>query len=934
MKTTTFETREGRPLLLLALSTCALLLQACGGGGGSSGGGVTPPPVGVTTVTYTGRAADGPLQGATACFDLNDNGDCDSGEPTAGPTDANGSFSLVVAAADAGKHRIVVQVPATAIDKDTGAAVGTAFSLMAPASGAAGDQAVFVSPLTTAVQFHIDRTAASLVAAGDFIKAQAGLAASPLADFTQAATPANKHAGLVARLIILTSRQHLAVLTPVVGTQDISGATITTSDVEKAVIASMIENLPAMAAAASDPAVSGATVPTDLTTALTSAANTIVTNRTSVTAANAAVLIGAGKLPPVKSSDVAATGNLAILRFSNNNDWYFRANLASAADNTPDANSMQRFYLQRSLRRVTAFGSAVTVGWGYGTNDPDTQDNPHWNGSAWVTCPLGQRSTTTQRDAQGRSTYDYCDKASVGVSTRVELDVSGKPIADVVSQTLRKFPGGLDGVSFANWGPADLALLGTAKFPTGSKVYIQNEDPQQIAASYDAQPINNVSAYPPAVSAGGDSRTTAGLACAGNLTGLYTNVANLEDMVARYPGKPCVFSKNVTDPANPSLDPNEWWGNSTINFGDVPDGVTRPAGTGTHYSTMLGLRASFAPTGNAVTYYSCYRRTAGSGARNCTVIGTGSYSIQALGDARVMSFSNQPGAFQLLGYERVFVERGGAVHYGTLPIPKKTTQPRLNLEAMNAVFTQLGLRPVTPMPPASAADATKQQTFATLKGAWGGVSATGATVLRFGDGGAVLQGEAGPAGAGGSSGAELGVLDINADGTLNSLLNADSNGQWGVSDPGATERVTSVTPTQIVTTTSTVNRLPNDNTSLVGLWAVGSPTSLKTEHVAFFANGQVMMIDPVGEPTSGINACALADQGPPGVELASYTFNPATGALRVFNKVYDSNGCAGFFDSSTGGVPNTEANEVLQLAADGKSLTVLSSGMVVYRVSQ
>src|SRR5690349_12605512 len=113
-----------RPALLLGVLAAAALV-ACGGGGGSSN-----PPPGPTNVTISGKAVDGALQGATACYDLNDNGACDNGEPTSAPTGANGSFSFEVTAAQAGQHRVVVEVPPTAIDADTSAAVGgTGFTL-------------------------------------------------------------------------------------------------------------------------------------------------------------------------------------------------------------------------------------------------------------------------------------------------------------------------------------------------------------------------------------------------------------------------------------------------------------------------------------------------------------------------------------------------------------------------------------------------------------------------------------------------------------------------------------------------------------------------------------------------------------------------------------------------------------------------------------
>jgi len=97
----------------------------------------------------------------------------------------------------------------------------------------------------------------------------------------------------------------------------------------------------------------------------------------------------------------------------------------------------------------------------------------------------------------------------------------------------------------------------------------------------------------------------------------------------------------------------------------------------------------------------------------------------------------------------------------------------------------------------------------------------------------------------------------------------------------------------------------------------------------------VMLADPVGE-TDPTSACFVARQGPPGVERASYTFDAATGALRVFNKVVDTNGCAGFFDSSAGaiadGSANTEANVVITFAADGSTATT-EDGLTFHRIA-
>ena len=76
---------------------------------------------------------------------------------------------------------------------------------------------------------------------------------------------------------------------------------------------------------------------------------------------------------------------------------------------------------------------------------------------------------------------------------------------------------------------------------------------------------------------------------------------------------------------------------------------------------------------------------------------SGTYSVQTLGDARVMSFDNLPALAKRLTFDRVLVERGGAVYYGYRPVPGSTrSSVRLNLPAANALFSTLGIAPIAP----------------------------------------------------------------------------------------------------------------------------------------------------------------------------------------------------------------------------------------------
>ncbi len=129
------------PAAVIALSMTA---AGCGGGGGSDGGSTTAG-------SASGIVADGYLSGATVCLDVNLNKICDVGEPSA-TTGTGGAYTLdVTDATQLSQYPVLVEVPATAIDEDTGVAVGKKFVLSAPVGKAA-----FISPLTTMVQNQIE----------------------------------------------------------------------------------------------------------------------------------------------------------------------------------------------------------------------------------------------------------------------------------------------------------------------------------------------------------------------------------------------------------------------------------------------------------------------------------------------------------------------------------------------------------------------------------------------------------------------------------------------------------------------------------------------------------------------------------------------------------------------------------------------------------
>ncbi|MBU9283779.1 MULTISPECIES: hypothetical protein [Burkholderia] len=146
-----FQKSTGFAKHILGLSVAAALV-ACGGGGGDSGASSPPASGGGTPTTptpaVTGKAIDGYLAGATACLDLNNNGVCDSGEPSA-TTDGTGQFSIPYNGDATGKTLLVQVTPATKdLSRPAGFQFPASFTLSQTVQPASSQ---VVSPLTTLV---------------------------------------------------------------------------------------------------------------------------------------------------------------------------------------------------------------------------------------------------------------------------------------------------------------------------------------------------------------------------------------------------------------------------------------------------------------------------------------------------------------------------------------------------------------------------------------------------------------------------------------------------------------------------------------------------------------------------------------------------------------------------------------------------------------
>jgi len=711
-----------------------LVLAACGGGGSSdtSGDGTAIP----TTIDVNTTVIDGAIQNALVCFDKNGNGQCDSDE-VQGRTDASGKVMLAVPSADVGKYPILAVVGTDAIDADHGP-VTTAYTLSAPA-----DQTSVVSPLTTLVQQTVANTGSTTTEAATSVQDAIGLSVSVFQDYTTASAPTDGtvSAAMVARMLVVTQQQQAGTVAGAVGTSTIDGSTITQADIDKAIQKKLLELLPSLIAALSDPAVLAATTAAEKEAALQAAASTLLAS-SGLTAGAMPTVVAINNQTAAAAPETTVPGpafQVQTLNYTDAATYFVRTFTGSETQNTPDSGNNVRFVDRR--QRSTAGHVAK---WGSG-GDPWRASDVHWSGSAWVNCPINFENVSSVRDAQGNSTYNYCDGLETGRSNRATFDITGKTMSEVYDAIRAA---GYTNLTIAN----AASVLGGATFPTGSKVFYQTGTPLNEAIAYypggpgsPAGTSNVVSQYSAAVSAGGTAAAQpAGTACNSPETATPgTTSGTLEAMIASKTGTPCIYAQSsfTYGGATYTSDvPNEWWGNSTLSLGKLG---SAPIGNGTapgFYTANIPLRIAFTGSGtNPVTYYACKEVFTSGSTRNCTVIGTGTYTIATLGDARVMTLSNPPLQTAPLTYNRVFVERGGFIYYGYQSKPVVTNTARLNIFGANALLTQLGIAADDPSQPLALTAGSYQGTW-DFRDASSAVSATnGVTMFLNAAGGISCQ---------------------------------------------------------------------------------------------------------------------------------------------------------------------------------------------------
>lgn len=143
-------TRWRKAVVTLALS---VLLNACGESGEMSSVSTSDTSLAAAIPSapdniISGRVADGYINGATVCLDLDNSDSCGADEPST-ITGSGGAYTLEIPANLQGVQ-VIADIPASAIDEDTGTAIGQNLLFAAPA-----ERPEFISPITTLIQQEV-----------------------------------------------------------------------------------------------------------------------------------------------------------------------------------------------------------------------------------------------------------------------------------------------------------------------------------------------------------------------------------------------------------------------------------------------------------------------------------------------------------------------------------------------------------------------------------------------------------------------------------------------------------------------------------------------------------------------------------------------------------------------------------------------------------
>lgn len=324
------------------------------------------------------------------------------------------------------------------------------------------------------------------------------------------------------------------------------------------------------------------------------------------------------------------TRSLRYVRYNSAEDYDFSVFQQTAAQKMPDANGL--LYFSETRRRAVTPGGVQIWGQAY------QRDRLVFDGTSWNDCPEDFISNMTPVDGEDSFDLTYCQNYRYHIRKSFETDVGGMPYRTL----LDLLAGGLEKPAEPSYWPEGVIPTG-AVLPKGARVSVQFRTPVNPPDSYSPVDLPNVLPF-------GTLCTTAAAGAA------FT----LEDLL-QLSGVQCSFGPHAGS-----------WDYALLRLTPGQEGRTADS-----------ISASFMrEAGNNVVVY--WRCDAGN---NCNPTSTGNFSIDTVGDARILHLSGQPA--EVAG--RSFVQRGNFVYYGERQEARETVVLLPNQIATDALLSALGL---------------------------------------------------------------------------------------------------------------------------------------------------------------------------------------------------------------------------------------------------
>lgn len=588
------------------------------------------------------RVVDGPLRNVKVCADLNANGVCDAGEPSA-VSDNLGFGFLLLTQEMREKYTCIAEVSTEATDLDNGP-VEVAYRM----SGPCRDSGV-ISPLTSLVMIYKNIFGVTVAQATDTVNAMLNekqIDLDLLGDFTSNTNEVARLQATVARLLVITKQVLLKDVAPVP-----SPGTVTPEQREQAIRANreaeaaidrrLMGVLAELFKAATDPTL---LAETDVTTRRTALLNKglLIAAQTGITGQNVADIVSLYKAPPVAPPLIGAR-MLVNLNYSGVNDYsYSLLNWSAQQPGGPNVPALytETRFLKSSGPASDPYPEPRTSIWGQDIK----RNESYWTGSEWFDCPenFAHQSTITGNGTE----FVYCKAYRYTLQT-LSLNLEGK-----TWNTLSSY--------FANLSINGNPLEGQWKLPQVVDAPLLPSGSRLLVAEKSEQ----------------------------DLPYIHSNVQQVQQI------RPEAYCNNA-------VLPNGRWALAT-SLADLlaRKGDACPAGSeraGTHDYSLL--RLDYSDSGAATLGTAISFDAGGSSGKvklwtcdffsRCGETGqTGEWSIvEGLGNARILRLSKMPGEYDT----RIYVERAGAVYYGVKRNSRLSTVFLVEEELRAYLFNQLGV---------------------------------------------------------------------------------------------------------------------------------------------------------------------------------------------------------------------------------------------------